>query len=162
MLVDAERREFRLEQIRVPGDFVPGRETAHAKQNDAVVLPQAEKIAEHVGIGRGLVMIELAHRKRVGRQHAALAEQRFHFDEKFPRQHMLGNVLVIECVQHDEIVPRVRAQHALDEDAAVFLEYACCSAWLESEVFACDAYDRGIYFDRIDRRIREDPLKRAW
>ena len=90
-----------------------------------------------------------------------LGQEPLDFQQELTGEQMLGDVLVVEGIEHDEIVPCLPPAHALGEHPPVFLEHARLWAGFEVEVLVGDPHHRGIDLDGVDLRVGQDLLQDA-
>ena len=72
-LVDAEGSQLRLQQIGIANDVGFSEQSTRPPHDYAIVLLQAEKVAEHTVIGGRFVIVELAHGECIRGEHATIA-----------------------------------------------------------------------------------------
>ncbi len=152
--VESVRLERVDELLRVRAQLLAIGQRAEPRDDHAVLALQVEEFFEHLLVRHRLVLVQAARGERVGREHAARREQRLHFLQEFLRQQVLGNVFVIECIEHDQVVALRAAQRALHVDTPVALDDARLVARDESEIAAGDAHHCRIDLDDVDAAYR--------
>ena len=104
--------------------------------------------------------VEPAGRERVRSQHAVRLHHGLHLLQKFSREHVLGDIFVVEGVEQDKVVLLALSSSPFDKDAAVFFEDMDVRTGPKVEIFLGDANDRSVDFNDVHLDVGINTQKR--